>query len=184
MQAIQFTQPFNDWFDGVIQKWEGGVSNRSKDADPAGLTVHGVTIATWKNGGAKLLGQQPTPEDLLNLDWNGAKKIAYVLFWNKNNVSSVKNPNAQPIVADSLWLGGGLRSLGANSISDLNNQNLSISDLINKRLSYLSKLKNYPQNETGWKNRLQSLLDVASKNESPIGLLILILIAFVYVYNR
>jgi len=155
---------FENWFDGIIRKWEGGIANRPAAEDPGGYTNHGITISTWQNGGAKLLGKPATVDALSKITWDDAKKIAYQMYWIRNGVNNVKNKAFRPIVMDSFWLGGGMKSLGYNSITALNNAvNETVEKLYQKRLLFLQKLSNWNYNKGGWTSRLNDIKAMGSK---------------------
>jgi len=164
---------FEKWFDGIIKKWEGGIANRPPEEDPGGYTNHGVTIGTWKNGGAKLLARPATVAALSQITWDDAKKIAYHMYWLANKVNQVKNPAFRPIVMDSFWLGGGMKSLGYNSVAGLNAAlNETVDKLYKKRLLFLQKLSNWNTNKGGWTSRLNDIKAMGSKIATRRNLLI------------
>lgn len=175
---------FENWFKNIVSRWEGNISNRPRNEDPAGFTNHGVTIGTWKAGGAKVLGKEPTLETLKKITFNDAQAIAKSMYWDRYKVDTVKREDLKPVVAESYWMGGGISSLGFKSISALNTANPSLQTVLDNRLKYLKKLSNYEANKNGWNNRLKTTFDVCSKLLSPAGvssiviLLILILIVW------
>lgn len=153
---------FNKWFDGVIKKWEGGAALRPYSEDPGGLTKHGVTIGYWRREAHKYVNKPPTEEALLGIDWNDARTIAYEGFWKKKRINRIFNPALRPIVADAYWLGGGLTSLGFNSIQELNRSLFtSPGKLYNKRMAYLRSLSNWAPNAKGWTNRINDVSKIA-----------------------
>lgn len=152
------------WYNNVIKRWEGDTGLRPVSEDTGGLTRHGVTIGLWKEKGAKILGKPPTPAALLTLTWPEAQKISKVGFWDKWKINTIRNPALRPHVADAYWLGGGLRSLGYKSISELNRDLFATpGKLYKKRMAYLRSLSNWAPNAKGWLNRNNSVLATARK---------------------
>jgi lysozyme family protein len=179
-----YTREFETWFREVLQVWERGISNRPTSQDPGGYTVNGITWNTWKNQGAKLLGKPATVDALSKITWEDVKKLAYLLYWVPGRVELVKRPDMQIIYADSLWHGGGIKSMGYPNLSALNaDKTVSIDTVINRRMAYLKSLKNWEPNKNGWTNRLNSLKNAAFSLFQKISpIVILFIIAALYVY--
>lgn len=178
-----YPQDFEAWYK-ILAPSEGGISNRSKSADPAGLTNRGITIGTFKRVALPLLGVQPTEANLRILTSDQAKYIAYKEYWIKTGVPSAL-PLYRTILADSFFLGGGIKSLGYTTISSLNLAKPSLSIIAGNRLKYLKSLKNWEANKNGWSTRLQNIVGKSVKftsenlGSSIIILLVLSVIIFI-----
>lgn len=176
---MNYPNEFNTWFDKVVAKWEGGIANRDLSADPGGYTNHGVTEATWKNGGAKVLGKPATRDALSKITFEDAKKIAYSLYWLAHKIDTVKNPLLRIHLAEGYWGGGGLSPLGYigtvagkrqykyKTIADLNKDNPSIDEIGQRRYNWYTTLANFTQNP-GWINRLNTAMEVTGGKKFSI----------------
>lgn len=150
------------WFNNVIKKWEGGVGERPKEEDSGGLTNHGVTIGYWTSKAARIVNKPPTRSGLISLTWDEAQKISKVDFWDRLKIDTIRNPALRPFVADAYWLGGGLKSLGYDSIAALNRDFFATpKKLYNARMAHLQKLSNWGANSHGWTNRINDVLRTA-----------------------
>lgn len=156
-----YPKEFEDWYK-KLAVWEGGLADRPKDDDKGGLTMRGITIATWKRVATPLLGLPPTEGNLRNLTAPQAKFIAFKEYWESRGVNQAL-PEYRTLVADSLFLGGGVPSLGYANISALNKAKPTISQIATNRLNYLKKIPSWKANGKGWTNRLQDMAGKAVK---------------------
>ncbi|HYH02972.1 MAG TPA: glycosyl hydrolase 108 family protein [Bacillota bacterium] len=157
---------FNLWFGKLLEPWEGGIADRPLKDDPGGLTNRGVTIGIWKQYATKLFGIPGTEATLRQITAEQAKRIAYEIYWKAYSIDTITNPAIKILAAESVWGGGGYPSIGyrsgtftqrANQINADNKTNPKLFDLmVQRRLSYLRSLKNYPVNARGWENRVMN----------------------------
>lgn len=185
---MTYPQNFINWAKTVLSKAiEGGISNRSLKDDPGGLTNRGVTFSVFKRVAKKTLGIEPTVENFYKLTEPQAQAIGYADYWLANHTDKVK-PIYQIIYMDSVWHGGGIKSLGYADINSLNNSNATIQQIGINRLNYLKKLKNWEANKNGWINRLTAITGISSKNLTTgnisITLLVLIVIFLILIQTH
>lgn len=69
---------FNKVIDHTLQ-WEGGLVDHP--SDPGGLTNRGITIGTFRTWAKKILGIEPTEQNLRSLTTDQAKAIYRAVFW-------------------------------------------------------------------------------------------------------
>jgi lysozyme family protein len=190
---------FEAWYkDFIDADTEGGISNRSKEADPAGLTYRGLRFDNFQKFAADI-NVEPTKENFLKLNDAQLKAIFYKRYWKAYRIDNVK-PRYQIAAMDACFNGGGIRSLapviGKNSDGTnkrlfstpegLNSSGLSVPDLMKNRLEYLKTLRNYEANKNGWQRRLNDIVAVTNKflkgntANTVIILLLFVLLASIY----
>lgn len=155
---------FELWNEYILKEWEGGIADRPLKDDPGGLTNKGVTIAVWREWAPKLFNIVGNEATLRQLTEAQAKRVAYEIYWKFYGIDKVTNPAIKLLLADSVWGGGGYRSLGyesgtyAQRAAQINKDNQANANLfnvlVNRRLAYLRSLKNYEVNKNGWENRV------------------------------
>jgi lysozyme family protein len=149
---------YRTWVD-LRNHWEGGSAERPKEQDSGGLTNRGVTIGYWVNSAHSIVNKPPTREALLSLTQSEADQIGKVGFWDKNKIDTIRNPALRILVVDSIWMGGGLKSFGYNSIKELNRDFFATpGKLFKRRLAWLQSLSNWKYNGAGWTNRMKDTL--------------------------
>jgi lysozyme family protein len=132
-----------------------------------------------------LLGIAPTETNLRALTAPQAKYIAYSEYWINRGVTSAL-PQYRTILADSFFLGGGVKSLGYTTISALNLAKPSLSVIANNRLKYLQGLKNWEANKNGWLKRLQNITNNSIKFTSEnlgVSTIILLVLGLVLYFS-
>lgn len=155
---------FDLWYTHILTPWEGGIADRPLIDDPGGFTNKGVTIKVWREQAPKLFGIVGTEATLRKITKEQALTIAYLTYWKFYGIDKINNPAIKILVAESVWGGGGYKSLGygtgttSQRIAKINadsTQNPKLFDqLVQKRLTYLRSLSNYKVNEGGWEGRV------------------------------
>jgi len=148
-----YPQMFHKWISDVAMTWEAGLSNRDPKADPGGLTNKGITWATFLRLAPKVLGTVDKKR-FYGLTWDDVAALAYQGYWIPGAIETVKSDPIKVILMDADFNGGGIHSLGYPSIDALNKANPKPETVIANRLNWYKSLKNWPQNQHGWTNRL------------------------------
>jgi lysozyme family protein len=82
----------------VVLKFEGGFVD--DPADPGGATNKGITLNTFASCSGRLLGQDPTLENLSQLTDEHAGKIYRELYWDKVCGDQIAHQELASIVCD------------------------------------------------------------------------------------
>jgi lysozyme family protein len=155
---------FQNWYK-IIRKFEGGISDRPKNEDPGGLTNRGVTYKSYiTEKWYKIVNKGTSIDEFLKLTEDETQKIAYEGIWKPYKIDLINSPYKKILAMDSIWGGGGLRSLGVKNIAELNATKLTDKQLIENRWKYMKSLKNFEYNKNGWFNRLNGLLKITSSD--------------------
>jgi lysozyme family protein len=181
-----YDQYFALWYSKILAPWEGGIADRPPKADPGGLTNRGVTIAVWREQAPKLFGIPGNENTLRQITKEQAIKIAYEVYWKFYAIDKISNPAIKILVADSVWGGGGYKSVGypsgtysqraAQINADAARNSGLFNTMLNRRVAYLKSLDNYEANKNGWLNRLvygdstrASILQLAKQGLNTTG---------------
>ena len=164
---------FETWFKKAM-KWEGGIADRPKQADPVGLTNKGITYKYFVLGNwGKHINKPSNSETFYNLTDSEVGKIAKAEFWNRFKIDKIV-PSLQILAMDTVWGSGSLKSLGAKNYIELNKlaENHNLEYFKEKRKAYLEGLKNAKYN-AGWFNRLEDIyvasLEALKKKDSELS---------------
>jgi lysozyme family protein len=87
-----------DVFLPMLLRFEGGFVD--DPADPGGATNKGITMQTFRTGGAALLGVDPTLNNLKALSDQQAGVIYKALYWNKMHGDDIPLQDLANIVCD------------------------------------------------------------------------------------
>lgn len=178
---------FNDEVNHTL-KAEGGYSNRKNDR--GGETNMGITIGAFRGSAQRLLGKEPTSENLKSLSSEEAKKIYYTDYWRPlkperfNDDRIVKalydfsvnssHKNAIKTLQQTLnGLGANVQEdgvLGPSTMDAINNypDKEKLLDLyLSKRREFVEELadsvKTQKSNLNGWNNRIDNIRDRLKK---------------------
>jgi lysozyme family protein len=176
MTVVNYPSDFEAWHKILVPS-EGKIANRPKWQDTGGLTNMGITFVRFQTIFAVFLGVPATIESFMNLTREQEKSIAYKFYWKDVGVPSAL-PIYRIILADSFFLGGGVRSLGYTTIAGLNASKSTLQTVANNRLNYLKSLKNWESNKNGWTTRLNNItsggLNFAKENGIPLVFLLIL----------
>jgi len=189
---VNYDKGFETWFKTIFvkNKHEGGIADRDKKADPGGLTNKGIT---WKyfvaENWGKYIGKTSDSKTFYALSDNEVKTIAYNAFYKRFGLQNLKSEQLKPLAMDTVWGSGSLKSLGASTVSGLNQLILNgktMNQFKSDRKNWLQKLKNAKHNP-GWFVRLDDVFNDAvsfGKNNLGLFLLFFILIFFAFYKNK
>jgi len=185
MEKTIYPTGFETWFK-ILAPSEGMLADRPISQDKGGLTMRGITFATFKRVAKPILGIEPTDANLRALTAEQAKKITYEEYWLARGVNQAL-PEYRTLVADSLFLGGGVPSLGYSNISALNKAKPTITVIATNRLNYLKKLHNWESNKNGWTTRLENMsgnvVKFSKENLTSVFLLLILAVVFITFKN-
>lgn len=153
-------EDFQTWYK-IVRKKEGLISDRPLNQDAGGLTNRGITFKTYLSENLyKHIGKSPSEADFRRITDQEAQKIAYHGFWVPYKIDTIQGKFKKVLLMDSIFNGGGLRSLGFKNYRDYNLTNLSPKDLALRRWDYYKKVPSFKYNKNGWLSRLNLLLEI------------------------
>lgn len=154
----------------LIRLKEGGVSNRSKEADPGGLTKWGVTQATYDNfrkskgSVTKAVTHMTEEECSLIYEREYAKPIRFnelpsgVDYFLFDTAIHSGTTRASKLLQRALGVAQDGR-IGVQTLSALNSRmnhpEAFLKELYDTRMAFMKSLKNWKHNANGWTNRLK-----------------------------
>jgi lysozyme family protein len=155
---------FMKWYE-IVSGIEGGISDRPLKEDAGGLTNRGITYKTYLSEKLyNLVGKTSSESDFRNLTNDETKEIAYKGFWLRYGADALNNVFKKVMYMDSIWSGGGLRSLGFKTKNEFNNTKLTNKQVTERRWNYFKKVPSFPYNKNGWLNRLNLILRLTSQD--------------------
>lgn len=160
MESYKDNTDFQTWYK-IVRKKEGLISDRPLNQDAGGLTNRGITFKTYLSEKLyKHIGKSPSEADFRRITDEEAQKIAYLGFWVPYKIDNIKDKFRKVLLMDSIFNGGGLRSLGFDTYKALNDSTLSPKDLALRRWNYYKKVPSFKYNKNGWLSRLNLLLEI------------------------